>query len=140
MRPLFPIVRLIFQRSCDDYQYLIFVFFCHLLRLMGIYRVGAPSEYLKSFVPYFLVFLFFSFLFFSFLFSFLFFFFFSFLHFLFCLFLEGPFSSRAPGHCPPMPPSRYATGEMDNNELNPYSTCSSCWDSICEPLTSEASP
>ena len=27
----------------------------------------------------------------------------------FCLSLGGRFSSGAPGHCPPMPPSRYAT-------------------------------
>ena len=64
-----------------------FCIFCHLLRLMGrgyielLYRVGAPSEYLKSFVPFFfssssfLPFLFFSFLFFI-CFS--------------CLFLRGP--------------------------------------------------
>ena len=81
------IVCLIFQRLCDDYQ-------CG----------GAPSGYLKSFVLPFLFF-FFSFLFFS-LFSFL---FFSFLYFLFCLSLGGPFSSGATGHCPSMPPSRYAT-------------------------------
>ena len=39
-----------------------------------------------------------------FLFSFSFFF-----SFLFGLSLRGPFSSGAPGHCPPMPPSCYAT-------------------------------
>ena len=44
------------------------------------------------------------------LFSFLF-FLFSFLFFIFIFFLSlgGPFSYGAPGHCPPMPPSRYAT-------------------------------
>ena len=37
-----------------------FGIFCHLLRLMGLYRVGAPSGYLKSivlsfsFLPFFL--------------------------------------------------------------------------------------
>ena len=38
---------------------------------------------------------------------------FSFLFFLFffsSLSLGAPFSSGAPGHCPPMPPARYATG------------------------------
>ena len=69
MKPQFPIFRLIFQRWCDDYQCLICIF-CHILRLMGIYRVGAPSEYLKSFVPSFLFFLFFPFLFFIFFFVF----------------------------------------------------------------------
>ena len=44
--------------------------------------------------------------FFLFLFLFL---FFSSLHFLVCPSLGGPFSSGAHGHCPPMPPSRYAT-------------------------------
>ena len=87
-----------------------FCIFCHLLRLMGwgyielLYRVGAPSEYLKSFVPFFLSS--FSFLpLFSFLFFFLFFSSFAF----FVSFTGTPFSSGAPGHCPPMPPSRYAT-------------------------------
>ena len=63
-----------------------------------VYRVGAPSGYLKSFLLSFLFFLFFSFC------------FFSILRFLFCLSLSrGPFSSGAPGHCPTMPSSRYAT-------------------------------
>ena len=38
---------------------------------------------------------------------------FSFLYLPFLPFLSvsrGPFSSGAPGHCPPMPPTRYATG------------------------------
>ena len=75
-----------------------FGIFCHLRRLMGIYWVRAPVWVLKSFVLSF-----------------------SFLHFLFdflfyssfvCLSLSlgGPFSSGAPGHCPTMPPSAYATG------------------------------
>ena len=38
-----------------------FGIFCHLLRLMGICRVEAPSGYLKSFVLSFIFFLFFSF-------------------------------------------------------------------------------
>ena len=38
-----------------------FGIFCHLLRLMGIYRVGPPSGYLTSFVLPFLFFLFFFF-------------------------------------------------------------------------------
>ena len=73
-----------------------FGIFCHLLRLMGIYRVRPPSGYLRSFVLSFFCF---------------FFFFFSFLSFIFFFFvsLGGLFSSGAPGHCPPMPPSRYAT-------------------------------
>ena len=77
-----------------------FCIFCHLPRLMRIYRVGPPSGYLKSFFPSFQFFL-------------SFFFFFSFLGvFFFCIFLGGPFSSGAPGHCPPMPPSCYATVAM----------------------------
>ena len=67
-----------------------FGIFCRLLRLMGIYRLGPPSGYLKnvvlSFLPFYLFFLFFIFFFSS---------------------LSG-----APGHCPPMPPSRYATGSV----------------------------
>ena len=35
---------------------------------------------------------------------------FSFSFSFFCLSLGGPFSSGPPGHCPPMPPSRYTTG------------------------------
>ena len=71
---------------------------CHLLRFMGIYqvpplRVFGNAHSLFSFLPFLFVFL--SFLFFIFFFS---------------LSLGGPFSSGAPGHCPPMPPSRYATG------------------------------
>ena len=80
MRPQFFIFRLIFQRSCDDYQCLIFGIFCHVLRLMGIYRVGALFGYLKSFVPSFLFFLFFPPFFLRF--------------FFFCLFLGAPL---APG-------------------------------------------
>ena len=105
-----PIVRLIFQRLCDDNQCLfvcLFVcFFFHLLRLMGIYRVGPRPGIEKfrslfSFLPF--IFIFFS------SFSFLFLFFLSFFFFFLSLSLGGPFSSGAPGHCPPMPPSRYAT-------------------------------
>ena len=70
-----------------------FGIFCHPLRLMEIYRKGAPSGLLKSFVL-----------------SFLFFLFFFFLHIFVSLSHRGPFSSGAYGHCPPMPPSRYATG------------------------------
>ena len=47
-----------------------FGIFCHLLRLMGIYRVGPPSGYLKSFVLSFLCFLSFSFSFLFFMFFF----------------------------------------------------------------------
>ena len=73
--------------------------FCHLLRLMGIYRVGPPSGYLKSFVLSFLPF-FFSILF----------------HSSFFPSLSGAtFISGAPGHCPPIPPSRYATVMMNWN-------------------------
>ena len=84
-----------------------FGIFCHLLRLMGMYRVGAPSGYLKSFDLSFLFLFFFS-LFYS-SFSFLFFFF---PFFFVSLSLGGPFSSGAPGHCPPMPLSRYATASV----------------------------
>ena len=78
-----------------------FGIFCHLLRLMGLHRVGDPSGYLKSVVFSFLsLFPFFPFNFLSF-----------FLFFLSCFLSlsRGPFSSGAHGHCPPMPPSRYAT-------------------------------
>ena len=78
-----------------------FSIFCHLLRLTGIYWVGAPVRVFEKFRSLF-----------SFRFLFFLFFFFSFhiLHFLFLsLSLGGPISSGAPGHCPPMPPSRYAT-------------------------------
>ena len=78
-----------------------FGIFCHLLKLMGIYWVGAPSGYLRRFVFSFLFFLFF-----------LFYFSFSFFFFLFIFLsrsLGAPSSSGAPGHCPPMPPSCSAT-------------------------------
>ena len=55
---------------------------------LGYIGWGPPSGYLKSFVLSFLFFI------------------------VFCLgapLAPGPFSSGAPGHCPPMPPSRYAT-------------------------------
>ena len=63
------------------------------LRLIGIYRVGAPVWLFEKFRS---------------LFSFI----------VFCLSLSlslsvgaplapGPISSGAPGHCPPMPPGRY---------------------------------
>ena len=84
------------------YQCLISVFSVIYLRLMGLYRVGAPVrvfEKFRSLSLFFLFFLSFSY-------------FFSILHFLFSLSLGGPFSSGAPGHCPPMPPSRYATGQL----------------------------
>ena len=73
-----------------------FSIFCHLLRLMGIYRVGAPVWEFEKFRS---------------LFSFLLVLFLSFLSFIFFFFLSlgGPLSSGDPGHCPPMPPSRYAT-------------------------------
>ena len=82
--------------------------FCHLLRLLGIYRMGTLVWVFEQFRPLFSFLSFLFFLFFSFFFSF----FFSILHFLFFLSLSlsgAPFSSGAPGHCPPMPPSRYAT-------------------------------
>ena len=90
------IVPFIFQRLCDDlYQCLILVFFVIYLDSwgMGIYRVGAPVREFENFCSLFSFFLFF-FLFYSSLFS---------------LSLGGPFSSWAPGHCPPMPPSHYTT-------------------------------
>ena len=73
-----------------------FGIFCHLLRLMGIYRVGTPVRVFEKFRSLF------SFLLLYFSFSF-------FLSFFVSLSLGGPFSSGAPGHCPPMPPSRYTT-------------------------------
>ena len=75
-----------------------FWYFCHLLGLTGIYRVGPPSGHLKRFVLSFFLFLFF------------------FLILIFFLSLPlGPFSSGAPGHCPPMPPSRYATDAVGHS-------------------------
>ena len=74
-----------------------FVIFCHLLRLMGIYREGAPVRIFEKFRSLFSPF--------SFFFSFMFFIF----HFFLSLSFRGPFSSGAPGLCPPMPPSHYAT-------------------------------
>ena len=65
-----------------------FEIFCHRLKLMGIHQVGVPSRHLKKFVLSFLFFL---------------------LLFWGSLSWE-PLSSGAHGHCPPMPPSRYATG------------------------------
>ena len=60
-----------------------FGIFCHLLRLMGIYRVRPPSGYLRSFVLSF--------------FCFFFFFFFCILHFLFFFCLSrGPLLLRGP--------------------------------------------
>ena len=116
--PQFPIVRLMFQRLCDDYQFLILVLgphwshiFCHLLWLMGIYQVGPPrglvqvfekfrSLFLSSFsflsfhllLIFFFEFYSFLFLFFSFLFVFSFSFLFSL--FFFSLSLGAPL---APG-------------------------------------------
>ena len=73
--------------------------------------MGPPSGYLKSFVLSFLFFPFFSFLFFI---------------FFFPLSLGGPFSYRAPGHCPPMPPSRYATAVTTDKSLCSLSFQSNC--------------
>ena len=109
IRPQFPIFRLIFQRSCDGYQCLIFVFSVIYLDSWGgdisssyIEWGPRPSIWKVSFL--FLFFLFFS------SFSFLFFSFLFFSSFAFLVSFSGaPFSSGAPGHCPPMPPSRYAT-------------------------------
>ena len=60
-----PFHAFIFQRLCDDlYQCLILVFSVIYLDSwgMGIYRVGPPSGYLKSFVLSFLFYLLFFFL------------------------------------------------------------------------------
>ena len=82
-----------------------FGIFCHLLRLIGIYQVGPRLGIWKvSFSLFFSPF-YFSFSFFLFL-SFLFLFYSS---FFLSLSRGAPFSSGAPGHCPPMPLSRYAT-------------------------------
>ena len=82
-----------------------FGIFCNLLRLMGIYLVqGSPSGYLKIFV----------------LFSFI-----PFLFYTFSLSLWGPFSSGAPGHCPPMPPSRCATACTPLKILTAFSNSNS---------------
>ena len=79
-----------------------FAIFCHLLELMAYIEWRPPCGYLKSFVLSFLFFLFFPFLFFIFIFIFLF----------LSLSLSGfPLAPGAPGHCPPMPPSRYATDQ-----------------------------
>ena len=100
-RPQFPIFRLILQRSCDGYQCLIFVFSVIYLDSWGgdisssyIEWGPRPSIWKVSFLFSFLPLLFFLF----------------FSSFAFLVSFSGaPFSSGAPGHCPPMPPSRYAT-------------------------------
>ena len=91
----------LYFKDCVMIQCLILLFSVIYFDSWGYIRLGPPSGYLKSFVLSFLPFLFFSFSFFFFLFcsSFSF----------FCLSLGGPFSAGAPGHCPPMPPRRYAT-------------------------------
>ena len=92
----FPILSLIFQRSCDGYQCLILVFSVVYLDSCGCIGWVDPVRVFEKVSFHF----FFSS--FSFLFFFLFFLFFSFLFFIFffCLFLGGPFSSGALGHCP----------------------------------------
>ena len=102
MGPYFSIVPLIgYFKDCVMITMFDFGIFCHLLRLMGIYRVGAPVRIFEKFRSLFYILsAFFSFLFYS---------SFSFFLSFFFLSLGGPFSSGAPGHCPPMPPSRYAT-------------------------------
>ena len=96
---------------------------------LGIYQVGAPV--FEKFCSLSLSFSFYSIIFFFFFF------------FFFCLSFGGPFSSGAPGHCPPMPPSRYATGSVAvataswntfegtlrvlcSYSARSYRTCSSC--------------
>ena len=80
--PQFPIVRLIFQRFCDDNLCLVLVFSVIYLDSWGIYRVRTPVRVFKK-VTFSLFFSSFSFL-------------FSFLHFLFYLFfLSG--APLAPG-------------------------------------------
>ena len=90
--PLF----LLFQRLCDEYQRFDFGIFCHLLvhgdilggdPLPGIWKVSF-THFFSSFSSAFL--------------------FYSSFSFFVCL-SRGPLKLRAPGHCPPMPPSRYAT-------------------------------
>ena len=81
--PLF----LLYFKNCLMITNVWFCYFLSLLRLMGISRVRVPVRVLEKF--------------------FFFFFFLSFLFFIF--FSRGLFSSGAPGHCSPMPPSRYAT-------------------------------
>ena len=104
-----------------------FGIFCHLLRLMGIYRVEPPSGYLKSVVLSLSLCLCLSVclsvslslsLSVSFIFFLSFFFF-------FCLSFGGPFSSGAPGYCPPMPPSRYATGTGGSKNVRGAQSCGS---------------
>ena len=105
MWPYFSIVPLIFQRLCDDYHCLILVLSAIFLDSWGYIGWGPPSGYLKSFLLSFLFFLFFFFLL----------FFFCFLYFHFLLSLGGGgLKLWGPGHCPPMPPSRYATGRGYN--------------------------
>ena len=90
------------KRLCEDYRCLILIFSVIYLDSRGYIGWGPRLwRYLKSFV------LFFSSL--PFPFPFLFFLIFHFLSLFVCL-SRGPFNSGAPGHRPPMPPSRYATG------------------------------
>ena len=77
-----------------------FWYFCHLLGLTGIYRVGAPVWTFETFRSLFLPFPFFLF---------------DFFPFFFLSLPLGPCSSGAPGHCPPMPPSRYATDAVGHS-------------------------
>ena len=56
-----------------------------------------------------------------FFFSFPFFLFFFFIFFILSLSLGGPFSCGAPGHCPSMPPSRYATARACYRKSSPTS-------------------
>ena len=78
-----------------------FGIFCYLLKLMGIYRGGGPFRVFEKFCSLF-PFLYFPFFFLTILYIYIY-------IYIFFFTLGGPFSSVAPGHRPPMPPSRYAT-------------------------------
>ena len=78
-----------------------FDIFCHLLKFMGYIGWGPVWVFEKFRVLSLSLSL-----------SLLFYFSFS---FFLSLSLGGPFRSGAPGHCPPMPPSRYATGPTKIN-------------------------
>ena len=113
IRPKFPIFRLIFQRSW-------FWYFLSSTQRHGDISSRAPVRVFEKFRFLF------PFLFFFSSFSFLFFIFF-FVSFLGPLYLGGPFSSGAPGHCPSMPPSRYATVKTKPNDKDGLNKDSKIW-------------
>ena len=118
-RAQIPIVRLIFQRLCDDYQCLILVFSVIYFDSWE-YTGGAPVPVFEKFSSLFsfLPFPLFSFLFFTFFLSFLFF---------WSLSLGAPLSQGPLDmHCPSMPPSRYATDFAPPNSSG-AGYAAACW-------------